>query len=150
MGFPPIQDQRAERSTTLIANTGAEEPFDFVKYHHLRTTLANALTREVALAENGDSAKLGIGFRAIEQAIPRLLGGRWRKIYVALGFWDTWLAEAERGFPDNLFLRTAQWAPLARVVADDLLADRDISNAQVLGIADRTNTLNLVRSPRQA
>jgi hypothetical protein len=151
MGFPPIDDDdEADRNARLNRGSGEEDEFDFVRYHHLRTTLANALKREAMLADAGDVSKLGTGFRTVEQAIPRLLGSRWRKLYVGLGFWDAWLSEAENGFPNNFLLEEEHWAPLAAIVAEDLLADRDITDPRVLGVADKTNTVNLVRNPHES
>ena len=104
------------------------------------------LLRAAALTDAGGSQPPLTNFRAIEQTVPRQMGARWQKLYVAISFWDCWIAEAEFGFPTNILLRRNEWAPLARALAADLNADRDITHPQIVGIADLANTANLIRT----
>jgi hypothetical protein len=62
-------------------------------------------------------------------------------LHIALAFWDGWVNARNHGFPPGP-IGMAQWPELARSVAADLQADRDLANDDVLAQFD------LVAHPR--
>jgi hypothetical protein len=152
MGFPPIElpEDEGDKKARLRRAMEGKDQDDPLRYHHLRTTIAAELVRVAVMSDSGDVQAVSKNFRTIEQSVPRLLGRRWRKLYVAIGFWDCWIAEADRGFPQNVLVGRNEWAPLARTLAADLLADRNVTHPQILAIADLSNSVSLIRTnPRR-
>jgi hypothetical protein len=140
--LPHVVPEGKDCSNARLHPAGEEEERrNGVKYHFLRSLLAGALICEADLARHSDGRKLGADFSEVEGAVPRLFGPHWRKLYVAIAFWDCWRAEARRRFPGNHLLRQDEWAPLACKLAADLHADREVTDPQILAVASLSNTL---------
>lgn len=135
-------NESADRSQPSRAR---EEQGDSVKFDRLRTLLAMVLTQAADLSDRPDFTKLAANVKVIEQATPKLPYKRWRKIYVALGFWSCWIAEASQGFPANALVSRHDWPRLARLLAEDLQHNRDITEPQIRAIADLSGTYGTLR-----
>jgi hypothetical protein len=90
-------------------------------------------------AENYDA--IGRRFDAVEYRFPRGTEPELGRLHIALAFWDGWVNARNHGFPPGP-IGIAQWPELARAVAADLQADRDLANDDVLAQFD------LVAHPR--
>ena len=79
----------------------------------------------------------------MEHRFPRGTAPELGRLHVALAFWDGWVDARNRGWPAGPIAAGA-WPALARGVADDLAADRDVSDPLVLARFDLVShpTLN--------
>ena len=80
-------------------------------------------------AENYDA--IGRRFDAIEYRFPRGTEPELGRLHIALAFWDGWVHARNHGWPPGP-IGLADWPRLARAVADDLDADRDLASPEVL------------------
>lgn len=125
---------------------GNDDAGDSVKFDRLRDLLARVLARGAELADQQSTSNLAAGYKEIELAMPRLPYKRWRKLYVALGFWTCWIAEADEGFPENALVSRDDWPRLARILAEDLQNGRDVSDPQIRAIADLSGSFRSNRN----
>ena len=80
-------------------------------------------------AENYDA--IGRRFDAVEYRFPRGTEPELGRLHIALAFWDGWVHARNHGWPPGP-IGLADWPRLARAVAADLQADRDLASADVL------------------
>ncbi len=97
---------------------------------------ANAADHE---AERYDS--IGRQFDRIEHEFPTGTAPELARLHIALTFWDGWIDARNNGWPRGP-IALGDWPTLARRVAADLEADRDITDPMVLSRFD------LVRHPQ--
>jgi hypothetical protein len=90
-------------------------------------------------AENYDA--IGRRFDAVEYRFPRGTEPELGRLHIALAFWDGWVHARNHGWPPGP-IGTTRWPTLARAIAADLQADRDLVNDDVLAQFD------LVAHPR--
>jgi hypothetical protein len=90
-------------------------------------------------AENYDA--IGRRFDAVEYRFPRGTEPELGRLHIALAFWDGWVHARNHGWPAGP-IGIGEWAALARAVAADLEADRDLGTEEVLAHFD------LVAHPR--
>jgi hypothetical protein len=90
-------------------------------------------------AENYDA--IGRRFDAVEYRFPRGTEPELGRLHIALAFWDGWVHARNHGWPAGP-IGIGEWPGLARAVAADLQADRDLATEEVLAHFD------LVAHPR--
>jgi hypothetical protein len=78
---------------------------------------------------------IGRRFDDVERRFPRGTSPDLGRLRVALTFWDGWIDARNNGWPRGPIARHA-WPELARGVANDLEADREIGEALVLTCFD--------------
>ena len=110
-------------------------------YAEARDALVTELRQvaEAHEAENYDA--IGRRFDAIEYRFPRGTEPELGRLHIALAFWDGWVHARNHGWPPGP-IGLAEWPQLARAVAADLQADRDLAAGPVLAQFD------LVAHPR--
>jgi hypothetical protein len=110
-------------------------------YTEARDALVTQLQQDAQAheAENYDS--IGRRFDAIEYHFPRGTEPELGRLHIALAFWDGWVHARNHGWPAGP-IGLAEWPTLARSVAADLQADRDVGSEEVLAQFD------LVAHPR--
>jgi hypothetical protein len=97
-------------------------------YHELRVAMAAALRRDAEAQDAGRPEGVGAGYDRFDAALPRDAGAEFRKLLMALEFWDDWLDERNHGWPSFHGVPKAGWPEFARRIADDLEADRELSD----------------------
>ena len=97
---------------------------------------ANAADHE---AERYDT--IGRRFDRLEHEFPIGTAPELARLHIALAFWDGWIDARNNGWPRGA-IDMAQWPILARRVADDLAADREIQDPLV------RSRFDLVANPR--
>jgi hypothetical protein len=109
------------------------------------TTARDTLVKELrANADDHEAERydtIGRRFDRLEHEFPTGTAPELGRLHIALAFWDGWIDARNNGWPRGP-IDITQWPSLARSVADDLAADRDISNKLVLSRFD------LVANPR--
>ena len=100
-------------------------------YAIARDTLVRHLRADAAAHEAEQDDAIGRSFDGVEHRFPRGDAPELGRLHVALTFWDGWVNARNHGFPSGP-IRAADWPRLARTVAADLEADRDITNEVVL------------------
>src|SRR5687768_18119812 len=100
-------------------------------YEAARDALVAHLRQDAAAHERELYDEIGRRFDAVEYHFPRGTAPELSRLHVALTFWDGWVDARNRGWPAGP-IALGDWPRLARGVAADLEADREISDPLVL------------------
>jgi hypothetical protein len=102
-----------------------------MNYMEARDSLVSNLRLDAEAHDAGQFDAVGRRFDWLEHRFPRGTAPELGRLHIALTFWDGWIHSRNHGWPPGP-IRVDDWPALARSVADDLSADREISNATVL------------------
>jgi hypothetical protein len=101
-------------------------------YGEARDALVMHLREDAAAHEAGRVDAVGRRFDAVERALPRGSAPELTKLRIALTFWDGWIDARNGGWPSSIDIARTEWPELARRIASDLAADREITDPRVL------------------
>ncbi|GAC1648385.1 MAG: hypothetical protein NVS4B3_03860 [Gemmatimonadaceae bacterium] len=110
-------------------------PKIMLTYMTARDELVTQLRSDAVAHEQERYDAIGRRFDSIEHRFPTGTAPELGRLHIALTFWDGWIDARNNGWPGPS-IAVAEWPALARRVADDLVADRDISDPVVLGRFD--------------
>jgi hypothetical protein len=122
-----------------------------LSYAGARDLLVEHLRADAIVHEAGLYDRVGRRFDSVERQFPIGTAPELGKLHIALTFWDGWIDARNNGWPLGP-IAMADWPGLARLVASDLEADREISDPMVLArfdivahphLNDRVQTLAL-------
>ena len=124
------------RIVTVVASGGVagislDKETDMVTYGTARNSIVAELLKDAAAHEAGRFDAIGRRFDGIERDLPRGTAPALTKLRVALAFWDGWIDARNRGWQADVDFQKGEWPMLARRIASDLAADRDIVDARV-------------------
>lgn len=107
-------------------------------YNEIRLRLAQGLEDAASAQEAAECISLDNAYEilqhdewdVIETLLPRRrdAGAKYDKLFAAFDFWDYWCFAAEHDFVPEEWPTQDEWPVLARSIASDLRADRDISH----------------------
>ncbi len=100
-------------------------------YAEARDALVMHLRQDAEAHEAEQYDAIGRRFDAIEYRFPRGTAPELGRLHIALTFWDGWVHARNHGWPPGP-IGITQWPSLARAVAADLEADRDLTSDAVL------------------
>ncbi len=112
-----------------------------MNYMEARDSLVSNLRLDADAHEAAQYDAVGRRFDWLEHRFPRGTAPELGRLHIALTFWDGWVHARNHGWPPGP-IGVTEWPALARSVADDLAADREISSARVL------ENFDLVAHPR--
>ena len=104
-------------------------------YAEARDAIVTQLRQDAVAHEAEQHDSIGRRFDAIEHRFPRGTAPELGRLHIALTFWDGWVHARNHGWPSGP-IKTGDWPRLARTVAADLEADRDITDETVLKYFD--------------
>lgn len=102
-------------------------------YEEARDKMAGWLERHADASLNRPEE----GFDEMDGLVPRVPESRWKKVFIALNFWDGWLDASNHDWQYYEPICELDWPVLARTVAEDLRADREVTSPLVLALFDR-------------
>jgi hypothetical protein len=100
-------------------------------YAEARDTLVKQLRQDADAHDAEQYDAVGRRFDAVEHQFPRGTAPELGRLHTALTFWDGWVHARNHGWPPGPISIT-EWPQLARAVAADLEADRDLTSEKVL------------------
>ncbi|GAC1461786.1 MAG: hypothetical protein PVSMB1_12420 [Gemmatimonadaceae bacterium] len=104
-------------------------------YAAARDELVEQLRSDAAAHDEERYDAIGRRFDSIEHRFPTGTAPELGRLHIALTFWDGWIDARNNGWPGTS-ISVADWPGLARRVAEDLAADRDISDPVTLARFD--------------
>jgi uncharacterized membrane protein YeaQ/YmgE (transglycosylase-associated protein family) len=113
-----------------VMSISLDEETDMATYGTTRNSLVAELLKDAAAHEAGRFDEVGRRFDGIERDLPRGTAPALTKLRVALAFWDGWIDARNQGWQSG-DIPKGEWPMLARRIASELSADRDISDARV-------------------
>ena len=102
-----------------------------MNYMEARDSLVSNLRLDADAHEAAQYDAVGRRFDWLEHRFPRGTAPELGRLHIALTFWDGWVHARNHGWPPGP-ITVDEWPGLTRSVADDLSADREISNEKVL------------------
>ncbi len=108
-----------------------------------RQALAVYLVTDAAAQESERYDAVGRRFDGFEHAFPEGDDATLIDLRMALTFWDAWIDARNHGWQPTAGIQQGEWPGLARGIAADLTAHREIGNAHVRELFD-------ARSPGRA
>jgi hypothetical protein len=112
-------------------------------YAAARDSLVKQLLGDAAAHDAGRYDEVGRRFDSVEREFPRGSAPELTRLRVALTFWDGWIDARNHGWQASESIGQAEWLPLARGVAADLAADREITDARVCARFDSSTHRSL-------
>ena len=100
-------------------------------YAEARDALVSNLQQDATAHEAERYDSIGRNFDSLENRFPRGTAPELGRLHIALTFWDGWVHARNHSWPPGP-IGIAEWPGLARTVAEDLAADRDITADAVL------------------
>ncbi len=100
-------------------------------YEAARDTLAQHLRHDADAHDKGSFDEIGRRFDSYEHAFPAGDDHALEKLRIALTFWDSWIDARNNGWQSTSGIPQQEWPVLARAVADDVAADREITSDRV-------------------
>lgn len=104
-----------------------------------RDALTGYLLTDAAAHEGERYDAIGRRFDSFEHAFPEGDDASLIDLRMALTFWDAWIDARNHGWQPTAGIQQGEWAALAREIAADLTAKRDIVNARVRELFDARN-----------
>jgi hypothetical protein len=81
---------------------------------------------------SGKFSVIGEAFDKFDQRLPRTHDPRFKKLLIALNFWDGWCDARNHEWQYYSGIQKDDWPQLARLVVADLESDREITNEVLL------------------
>lgn len=106
------------------------------RYREIRDQLVEQLLNDALAHEVGRIGDIGIGFDEIETALVGKQTEEFNRLRVALEFWELWIDARNHDWRLHKPLVGEDWPLLAREIAGDLEADRDIRNSRFLAMME--------------
>jgi len=100
-------------------------------YTEARDALVSHLLQDAEAHEAGQYDAIGRRFDWMEHRFPRGTEPELGRLHIALTFWDGWVHARNHSWPPGP-IGITEWPRLARLVAADLTADRDITAQEVV------------------
>ena len=107
-------------------------------YSEARDHLVSQLERIANAHELGRYGDIELEFDELDALVPRGMGPEFGKLLTALTFWDSWIDAANHEWQYYPAISRDDWPLLARRIAADLRADREISDPLLLENFDLT------------
>jgi hypothetical protein len=104
-----------------------------------REALAGYLITDATAHEAERYDSIGRRFDSFEHAFPEGDDASLIDLRMALTFWDAWIDARNHGWQPTAGIQQAEWADLARGIAADLTAKRDIADPRVRDLFDARN-----------
>lgn len=101
-------------------------------YHELRERFIAALKVAIQAQESGNLAQIERGCDECDVMLPRRSDSMFDKLHITLVFWDSWIDARNHDWLYYKGIFQADWVQFAQQIVEDLYADRDITNEQVL------------------
>lgn len=112
-----------------------------MNYAEARDALVSHLREDADAHEARRYDAIARRFDWLEHRFPRGTAPELGRLHIALTFWDGWAHARNHGWPPGP-IAESEWPSLARAVASDLAADREIADEAVL------RNFDLVSNPR--
>ena len=121
---------------------------EMLSYSAARESLVEQLLGDAEAHDAERYDEIGRRYGSLEYGLPRGDDQALTKLRVALTFWDDWIDARDRGWQAAGGIRQAEWPLIARSVAADLAADREIADARVHVLFDGSAEPRLRQQPQ--
>jgi len=101
-------------------------------YHEAIEAVIHGLSKDIAAQESGCVSAIGTDFDAFDASLPRECGPEFKKLFIALNFWDGWIDARNHEWLYYKGIYQSDWPKLARQIIINLKNNSDISEPIIL------------------
>jgi hypothetical protein len=103
-----------------------------INYDDARVYLIEQLSRDEESQIAGDLRKIGDGFDYLDSNLPTNDNPQFKKLYIAMNFWDAWRDARNHDWMYYEDIRSSDWPELAKAIVQDLKSEREITDKRIL------------------
>ncbi|MDH4162262.1 MAG: hypothetical protein OEW15_06170 [Nitrospirota bacterium] len=101
-------------------------------YSEAKKYLIESLSHDIESHSRGDFKKVGEGFDKFDQNLPRNSGPEFKKLFLALNFWDCWQDARNHEWRYYKGISQADWPRFAKIIVKDIEEDKEITSNLIL------------------
>jgi hypothetical protein len=101
-------------------------------YQEAKEYLIKNLTDDIERYRSGDIWSIGKGYDEYDGNLPRDGRPEFDKLFIALTFWDSWQDARNHEWLYYEGIKEHDWPRLAKIIIEDIKADREISDQLIL------------------
>lgn len=105
-------------------------------YHEAKHYLIEHLSRDVVLHVAGDYGHVGDNFNDFDANLPRNGDPKFKKLYIALNFWDGWLDARNHDWHFYKGISQNDWPKLAKMIIQNIEEEKEITSEIILAHFD--------------
>lgn len=105
-----------------------------LSYEQARDFLITRFKKLMNSHEQGNYSEIHQGFDEFDALVPRSSSPRFRKVLIALSFWDGWIDASNHNWDYYEGISKDDWPQLCRTIIRDLSSDRDLTNRAVVDL----------------
>ena len=110
-----------------------------LSYVEAKRIVTRGLSADIDAHGRGDFEHVGGLFDQCDGYLPRESGAEFKKLFIALGFWDAWIYVCDENWEHFPTIAQADWPSLAVEILQCLDADEEIDNPRILAYFDVVN-----------
>jgi hypothetical protein len=116
-------------------------------YDEAKKYLIEQLTRDIESHSRGNFQRVGKNFEVFDLNLPRNSGPEFKKLFIALNFWDSWQDSRNHEWRYYKGISQSDWPRLAALIIKDLDEENEITSPIILDHFDlRPKRTGLKRS----
>lgn len=124
-------------------------------YDEAKKYLLEQLSRDIENHNRGEFRKIGENFEVFDQNLPRDSGPEFKKLFLALNFWDSWQDARNHEWRYYKGISQADWPRLAKIIINDIEEEKEITSSTIMehfdfkpsiGIIERIKSLFTTKS----
>jgi hypothetical protein len=101
-------------------------------YDEAKHYLVEHLSRDVALHSAGDYWRVGDNFDEFDKNLPRNDDPKFRKLHIALNFWDGWQDSRDHDWHFYKGISQTDWPRLAEIIIQNVKEEKEITDEIIL------------------
>lgn len=113
-------------------------------YDEARKYLIEQLRRDIEKHNRGDFRKIGENFEVFDQNLPRNIGPEFKKIFLALNFWDSWQDARNHEWRYYKGIAQSDWPRLAQIIINDIEKEKEITSNIILKYFDFKPSVGII------
>lgn len=113
-------------------------------YDEAKKYLIEQLTRDIESHNRGDVRKIGENFDVYDQNLPRDSGQEFKKLFIALNFWDLWQFARDHEWRYVKGVSQSDWPRFAEMIISDIREDKEITSNIILEHFDLKPSLGII------
>lgn len=108
-------------------------------YAQAKAVVIQGLSADIEAHCCGAFEQVGALFDQCDGYLPRESGEEFKKLFIALGFWDAWIHACDDNWDYFRGIAQADWPVLAGEIVRLVSADQEVEDATVLAYFDVVN-----------
>lgn len=101
-------------------------------YEEAKRYLIEQLSKDAQSHMEGNFSNIGAGYDYFDSNLPRDDDPRYRKLFIALNFWDGWQDARNHEWMYYEDIHSDDWPELAKMIIQSLVTEQEIKDERIL------------------